>query len=168
MIHTGINESFILWECCTFAKTTKLSLIMWPWTLAINPETIWLYACRLLKALNCAVLCNSLFRVQGKIEDASIRPEVNNQARSSWLWLALDLFQLPKFFWHTASWPLAPTYQHTLKEVWELFLRYFCLTSLHSLEDRAPFLKFCRKSGPPIWRPEGMWCHVKTIYFVEK
>ena len=25
-------------------------------------------------------------------------------------------------------------------------------------------LKFRAKSSPPIWRPEGVWRHVKTIY----
>ena len=29
-------------------------------------------------------------------------------------------------------------------------------------------LKFHAKSSPPIWRPEGVWRHVKTIYFTTK
>ena len=29
-------------------------------------------------------------------------------------------------------------------------------------------LKFGAKSSPPIWRPEGVWRHVKTIYILER
>lgn len=46
----GIRWSLM---CCgTFAKTTYFPAITFPCTLVINPETIWLYASKLLKALN--------------------------------------------------------------------------------------------------------------------
>ena len=51
MIHRGKVGSFIFWEWRTFAKTTCLSAMISPWTLFTNPETNWLHAWRLLKAL---------------------------------------------------------------------------------------------------------------------
>ena len=41
--------SFTHWGCLTLARTTYLSLMICPWTRVINPESMWLYANKLIK-----------------------------------------------------------------------------------------------------------------------
>ena len=52
-IQMSVRGSFIRCECLTFATTTILLTISAPWTDVTKPDTIWLYASRLLNALTC-------------------------------------------------------------------------------------------------------------------
>ena len=72
IIQMPSRGSFIRCECLTFATTTILFTISAPRTDVTKPDTIWLYASRLLNVLNCLFVRNNLSPKQNKKEGARL------------------------------------------------------------------------------------------------
>ena len=90
-VQMSARRSFIRCECLTFATTTILLTISAPWTDVTKPDTIWLYASRLLNAFNCSFAQKLVSRTKlERKSETSIRDrhsELNSVLASNGYWI---------------------------------------------------------------------------------